>query len=195
MHRAAYVLLACCGSTGTPPPSSSPAATETIANKGPGYLSFRSLRVIDTKSYELELEELTIDGTRMSLVLVGRTTSMHDADGSATTIDGWQDVITYPITGAAERTSTGFVLDYTDPVTVCTEQWVDAAPANATVIVRDCAWSLGTERVKVLGCKVENFMKPYSPPPGIERVKTDHCKRPMYRRVRADGSVAPALAR
>jgi hypothetical protein len=220
VHRAACVLLACCGSTATP----GPAAKGSIANTRPEavVLSFRVLHVHDAESSVLEMEQLTIDGTRASLVLGSKTTSMP-ADGGpvctmsasgteqcnpTTTIDGWQNEGSATMTGTAERRDTGLVLDLPRPdprsphlVMGCTEHWVEVAPANAIVLARsDCAWSLTTERIKVLACVTKGEMTPFAPFPGVEQVDPDHetmqCDdRPMYRRVPADGSVAPAVAR
>jgi hypothetical protein len=223
MHRAACVLLACCGSTATPGRSSSPAANGSIANTAaqPVVLSFRVFHVHEAESSVLEMERLTIDGTRASLVLGSKTTSMPAYGGSicvtsnsgteqckpATTIDGWQNEASVTMTGTVERRGTEIELDLPRPdpraphlVMGCTEQWVDAAPANAILIERPtCAWSLPTERIKVLACVMDGETTPFAPSPGIEHVDPDHettqCgDRPMYRRVPADGSVAPAVA-
>jgi hypothetical protein len=179
------------------------------------------LHLHDAESNVLEIEQITIDGERASLML-GSKVGGDPADGGpictttnsgaeqctpSTTMEGWHSEAHATMTGTAQRRDTGFVLDFQRPELhaerlriECTEQWFDVAPATAVITRPHCAWSVATERTKVLGCVSLGETTPYAPSPGIEQVDPDHettrCDgRPMYRRVPGDGSVAQALAR
>jgi hypothetical protein len=158
-------------------------------------VAFRVLHLHDAESNVLEMLQLTIDGAHASFKLGSKeggepanggplcTTTASGAEQCrlATTMDSWQRETHATMTGTAQRRDTGIELDFQRPDSRqrhlgmrCTEQWLEVAPANAMVILPDCAWSAATERTKVLGCLSLGETTPFAPSPGIEQVDPDH---------------------